>query len=478
MTGLFDGVLDHGPLGPLTDDTAWLQALLDAEAALARALADTGRITDQQAQAIAAACQADRFDPAALGRAAADGGNPVIPLVKQLTAHVHEADPEAARHVHRGATSQDIMDTAAMLLVGRAGRVLHTELRTLTTDLHTLADRHRTSPMPGRTLLQQALPTTFGAVAAGWAAGLTGAAERLEDVLTHHLAAQLGGAVGTLASLEPHGPAVAAAFADRLGLPEPLLPWHTERGRIAETAAALGRICGAAGTTAQDIVLLAQTEVGELTESGGSGVGASSTMPHKRNPVAAVSALAAARQAPGLVATLFTAQIQEHQRAAGAWHAEWLPLTDLLRRTGSAVSWLRVSVQRLRVRPDRMRANLDLTGGLALSERLTTDLAPELGRLEAHRRVSNACREAVDQGRDPVEVLAEHLRGLRSRERISALLDPAAYLGAAPVFTDRVTGRTGQGALQETETSPAGTACGLTDTATGPADTEEGTDER
>jgi 3-carboxy-cis,cis-muconate cycloisomerase len=507
MTGLFDGVLNHGPLGPLTDDTAWLQALLDAEAALARALVVSGHVTDRQAEAIAAACQAERFDPAVLGRAAEGGGNPVIPLVKQLTAHVRETDPEAARHVHRGATSQDIMDTAAMLLVRRAGRALHTQMCALTTDLHALADHHRTTPMPGRTLLQQALPTTFGAVAASWAAGLTGAAERLEEVLTHHLAAQLGGAVGTLASLEPQTPpephfssaalvpqeppaaggpshppgtrdspgsralAAAAAYAEHLGLSEPLLPWHTERGRIAEIAASLGRVCGAVGTTAQDIVLLAQTEVGELTEEGGSGVGGSSTMPHKRNPVAAVSALAAARQAPGLVATLFAVQIQEHQRAAGAWHAEWLPLTDLLRRTGSAVSWLRVSVQRLRVHPDRMRANLDLTGGLALSERLTTDLAPELGRLEAHRRVTDACREAVDQGRDPVEVLAEHLGGLRTRERISALLDPAAYLGAAPVFTDRVTGRTGLADRNCTGTGPA-------DTATGPADTEEGTDER
>lgn len=451
MTGLFDGVLNHGPLGPLTDDTAWLQALLDAEAALAFALAEAGEATGDQAETIAAACAADRYDPAALGRAAGGGGNPVIPLVKQLTAHVHEADPAAARHVHRGATSQDIMDTAAMLLVRRAGLALRAELAALTADLRALADPHRTTPMPGRTLLQQALPTTFGAVVAGWASGLTGAADRLDDVLTHHLAAQLGGAVGTLASLEPRGLPVAAAFAARLDLPEPLLPWHTERGRVTEVAAVLGRVCGAAGTVAQDIVLLAQTEVGEVTEEGGSGVGGSSTMPHKRNPVAAVSALAAARQAPGLVTTLFAAQIQEHQRAAGAWHAEWLPLTDLLRRTGSAVSWLRVSVGRLHVHPDRMRANLDLTGGLALSERVATDLAPELGRLEAHRRVTAACRAALDEGRDPAEVLAEHLYGLRTRTQIRTLLDPAAYLGAAPVFTDRVTGRTGRTNRTESE---------------------------
>ncbi|HJE60740.1 MAG TPA: 3-carboxy-cis,cis-muconate cycloisomerase [Nocardiopsis listeri] len=440
MTGLFDGVLDRGPVGPLTDDAAWLRALLDAESALSGALAEVGLITVEQAGAVAAACVADRYDPVALGAAAAGGGNPVIPLVKELTARVGEGDPEAARHVHRGATSQDIMDTAAMLVVRRAGRALHADLLLLNADLRDLAHRHRDTPMPGRTLLQQALPTTFGAVAAGWAQGLADAARRLDEVLTHHLAAQFGGAVGTLASLDPHGPDVAAAYAARLELPEPPLPWHTERGRIVEIAAALGRVCGAAGTVAQDVVLLAQTEVGEVTEEGGAGVGGSSTMPHKRNPVAAVSALANARQAPGLVATLLAAQIQEHQRAAGSWHCEWLPLTDLLRRAGSAVSWLRTGVERMHVHPDRMRANLDLTGGLALSERLTTDLTPDLGRMEAHRRVTEACREAVGQDRDLVDTVTERLEGLRTSEQVRALLDPAAYLGAAPVFTDRVTG--------------------------------------
>lgn len=443
MTGLFDGVLDRGPVGPLTDDTAWLRSLLDAEAALAQALAEVGLITVEQAGAIATACAAEHYDPVALGAAAVGGGNPVIPLVKELTARVGEDDPEAARHVHRGATSQDIMDTAAMLVVRRAGRALHTDLTLLSADLADLAHRHRTTPMPGRTLLQQALPTTFGAVAAGWAQGLTDAARRLDEVLTHYVAAQLGGAVGTLASLDPHGPDVVAAYAARLGLSEPPLPWHTERGRVAEIASALGRVCGSAGNIAQDVVLLAQTEVGEVTEEGGAGVGGSSTMPHKRNPVAAVSVLANARQAPGLVATLLSAQIQEHQRAAGSWHAEWLPLTDLLRRAGSAVSWLRTGVERLRVHPERMRANLELTGGLALSERLTTDLIPELGRMEAHRRVTEACRVSVTEDRDLVETVTAHLEGLRTSEQVRALLDPAAYLGAAPVFTDRVTGRTG-----------------------------------
>ncbi|MGW8529832.1 MULTISPECIES: 3-carboxy-cis,cis-muconate cycloisomerase [Nocardiopsidaceae] len=447
MTGLFDGVLDRGPVAGATGDTAWLQALLDVEAALAHALADTGRLARDRAESIAAACAADRYDPAALGRAAAGGGNPVIPLVEELTGRVRALDPDAARHVHRGATSQDVLDTAAMLVARRAGGALLADLRGLADELRDLAAAHRDTPMAGRTLLQQALPTTFGAVAAGWANGLAEAADQLDRVLTGRLAVQLGGAVGTLASLGEDGPGVTAALAARLDLADPVLPWHTERGRIAELASALGRICGAAGTAAQDVVLLAQTEVGELVEDGGPGVGGSSTLPHKRNPVAAVSALACARQAPGLVANLLAAQIQEHQRAAGGWHAEWLPLTDLFRRTGGAVAWLRTSASRLRVVPGRMRANLGLTGGLALSERVTTDLAPELGRTEAHHLVADACRESADSGRDLADVLTARLDGVRTRERVLELLDPSGYLGAAAVFTDRVTGgRTGRGA--------------------------------
>lgn len=462
MTGLFDGVLTRGPIGPLTDDTAWLGALLEAEAALARALADTGFLSQEHAETIVAACDPDHYDQKELGRAAADGGNPVIPLVQELTAQVRRADPEAARHVHRGATSQDIMDTAAMLLTRRAGRVVLSDLRALGRALATLAAEHRLTPMPGRTLLQQALPTTFGAVTAGWAQGVWEAADDLERALTDCSSAQLGGAVGTLASLQEHGPAVATAFAAHLDLSEPVLPWHTDRGRVVALAAAFGRACGAVGTVAHDVILLAQTEVGEVSEEAGPGVGGSSTMPHKRNPIAAVSALAAARQAPGSVATLMTTQIQEHQRAAGPWHAEWLPLTELLRRTGSAVSWMRTGIERLRVHPDRMRANLDATGGLALSERITTDLTPELGRMKAHRLVTGACAEAADSGQDLAQVLAEHLEGIRTREQMAALLDPADHLGSAPTFTDRVIAGT---------TGRAGTAVHH-------SDNEEGHDER
>lgn len=448
MTGLFDGVLTQGPVGPLTDDTAWLRALLDTEAALARALADTGLLAPAQAEAVAGSCDPDLYDTGALGRAAANGGNPVIPLVKELTARVSATDTEAAGHVHQGATSQDVMDTAAMLLSRRAGSALLEDLARATADLRSLAAEHRDTPMPGRTLLQQALPTTFGVVAAGWAHGLGAAGAGLRRTLDE-AAVQFGGAVGTLASLGEDGPRVAAALARRLGLAEPVLPWHTERGRVAELAGALGRVAGAVGTAAQDVVLLSQTEVGEVTEAGGPGVGGSSTLPHKRNAVAAVSALACARQAPGLVASLFGAQIQEHQRAAGAWHSEWLPLTDLWRRTGSAVAWWATSAERLRVHPERMRVGLDATGGTALGERVTTDLSPELGRLAAHELVTAACTEAVDTGHDLAEVLIERLDGVRSPDRIRSLLDPSDYLGSAGLFTDRVTGA-GTGAAGRT----------------------------
>ncbi|WP_184079909.1 3-carboxy-cis,cis-muconate cycloisomerase [Nocardiopsis mwathae] len=422
----------HGRVEDQVGDEAWLRALLDAEAALARACARGGVMGAADAEAIAAVCVPERFDAGAIGRAAAASGNPVVPLVRELTRAV---GGDAARHVHYGATSQDIMDTAAVLVSRRAAAVIRSDADALCEVLAVLTERHRSTLMPGRTLLQQALPTTFGLVAAGWLEAVGGASARLGA--SAELPAQLGGAAGTLASLGEAGPRVAAAFADELGLAEPALPWHTDRGRVAELAGALARLCGAVGKAAGDIVLLAQTEVGEVVEAGGSGVGGSSTLPHKRNPVAAVSARAGAAQAPGLAATLFAAQVQEHQRAAGAWQSEWVPLTQLLRVTGSAVAWLRASVERLEARPERMRANLGLTGGLPLAERVTTDLAPELGRLAAHDLVKAACAESVDSGRRLVDVLAERLAGRRTAAQLAALLDPAGYLGAADAFVDR-----------------------------------------
>lgn len=437
--GLFDGVLAAGPVRELVTDRAWAQAMLDFEAALAAAQAEVGLIPDAHASAIAAACRVDEYDLADLGRRAAGIGNPAGPLVRALTARVEALDAEAARQVHLGATSQDVVDTAAMLIANRALAALDTDLARCAELLARLAEEHVNTVQAGRSLLQQAIPVTFGFTAAGWLSTVDQVAERLAAVRAQRLAAQFGGATGTLASLGEHGPAVLAILAKRLELAVPTLPWHTDRTRIAELAGALGEACGAVAGIARDITLLAQTEVAEVSERGPAGSGGSSTMPHKRNPVAAVAAIAGARQAPGLVATLLGAMDHEHQRAAGAWHAEWRPLTELLRSTGSAVSWLATSLERLRVDPGRMRANLDATGGLPLAERVVSELAGTVGRLAAHDAVTACCQRAVADGTDLTELLAADpvVGGRLSADRIAELLDPAGYLGSAAIFVER-----------------------------------------
>jgi 3-carboxy-cis,cis-muconate cycloisomerase len=325
---MFDGVLARGGVCDAVSDRAWLQAMLDAEAALSRA----------RGLPPSDAYRAELYDTAALGEAAAASGNPVVPLVEALR---ERAGPE----VHEGATSQDILDTAAMLVARNARSIIATDVRAAEAAANRLAGEHRDTPIAGRTLMQQALPTTFGAKAAAWGRGLEAAGAALDAL---RFAAQLGGPVGTFDDAE-----VVERYARELGL-EPAPPWHTERTRIATLASALGITSGAIAKIAGDVVLLAQTEVGEVSEAE---PGGSSSMPHKRNPVAAISARACARQAPGLVATLLACMEQEHERAAGAWHAEWAPLRALLTSTGSAASWLRTCLEGLQVHPERMRAN-------------------------------------------------------------------------------------------------------------------------
>jgi len=355
---LFGGILAHGPVAAQVGDAAWLAALLDAEAALAVVSARAGLIPDSAAAAIAKACaQRDAFDVGSLGREAAQPGNPVLPLVRALEARV---PTEVAPYVHRGATSQDILDTAMMLVSQRAMAPLLDDLRGCADAAARLAADHRDTVVAGRTLLQQAVPTTFGLEAAGWMVGLDGAASRLAAVAPT-LPAQLGGAVGTLAAFAvtdaPPLLALVGDFACELGLAKPVLAWHTMRLPVADVAGALGAAAGVVGKVALDVVLLAQTEIGEVSE-GVPDRGGSSTMPHKNNPVAAISARASALCAPGLVSTLLSSMAQEHQRAAGAWHAEWETLSQLWRSTGSAATWLRDCLDHLTVDPARMLAHL------------------------------------------------------------------------------------------------------------------------
>ncbi|WP_055550178.1 3-carboxy-cis,cis-muconate cycloisomerase [Streptomyces sp. NBRC 110028] len=404
-----------------TGDTAFLQAMLDAEAALARALAPA-----DAAAAVTGAARAGLYDVHDLARRARSGGNPVIPLVADLTAAVARDDGDAAAYVHRGATSQDILDTATMLVAARTLPLITADLDRTAAELARLAAAHRATPMPGRTLTQHAVPTTFGLKAAGWRAVVLDARARLAGLRP---VAQLGGAAGTLAAFDDGIPLL-ARFAAETGLAEPDLPWHTLRTPIADLASALAFTTGALGKMAADVLVLSRTEIGEVAEGTGGG---SSAMPHKSNPVRATLIASAARQAPGLAATLLGSLAAEDERPGGAWHAEWQPLRDLLRLAGGAAGDAAELASGLRVFPERMAANLSLTDGLIVSERLIAALAPALGRAGAKRMLTEAARDD--------RPLSEALSDVLPPDRLRELLDPTTYTGAAPALVERALDR-------------------------------------
>jgi 3-carboxy-cis,cis-muconate cycloisomerase len=389
--------------------------MLEVERALAAAEAATGVIPADAASGIAGACRAGELDVAELARAGRAVGNPAEPLVRALRARV---GGDAARWVHHGATSQDVMDSASMLVTRSARELVLAELDAVAAACARLADEHRSTPMAGRTLMQQAVPTTFGLKAAGWLVGAVDARARLAAV---PLKAQLGGAAGTLAALGDRGPDVLRAFAAELGLAEPVLPWHTRRVRVAELGDALAAVAAACDKIALDVVLLGQTEIGEVSEAVGGG---SSTMPQKRNTTRAAIARACARGVHGAAGVL-TAGEYEHERAAGAWHAEWGALSDALALAGGAAAAMRECLEGLDVHVDRMRANMS-TGLVA--ERVAFALAEKLGREEAHALVGDAFA-----GGDLRIALASHL----DAAELDELLDPTTYLGSADVFVDR-----------------------------------------
>ena len=422
---------------------AWLQAMLDAEAALALAEARVGLIPDEAAETIAGCCDADRFDPEEIGREGRAAGNPVPPLVRALTAAVSgEASGDAGRYVHKGATSQDIVDTAAMLVARRALDLILVEVDGIAAACARLANEHRATIMAGRTLLQQALPTTFGFKAAGWLVAVLEARGQLFTVRESGLAAQLGGPAGTLASLCDSGTEVLTEYARELELAEPLVPWHTDRSRIAKIGGALSLLSGALGKISLDIILMAQTEVREVSEPAGAGRGGSSTLPHKRNPILSVTAAACSRRVQDLARTLHSAMVGEHERAAGAWHAEWEALSDALALTGGAAAAVREATEGLEVYPEKMKENLDASGGLLLTEHVTTLVAGHLGRLKAHDLVEAASKRTLESGKSlREELLAEPaLVEFLSEEDIDDALDPAGYLGSTGAFVDRALG--------------------------------------
>ena len=448
---LFGGVFNRGAVA--TGDMAWLQALLDAEAGLARAVERAGLAPEGSGEAVTNASAGADFSAAEMAEIARSTeltGNPVPGLARVLTRRVPGF---AAKAVHRGATSQDIMDTAMMLLARRAIDVTRRDVASASASAVRLAQAHRSTLMIGRTLLQQAVPVTFGLVAAGWLTGIDEALRGLDKVRAERLAAEFGGAAGTLASLgSEDGPRVAALLAEELGLAASPLPWHTERLRVIDVAVAMARVTATLGKVARDVTLLAQSEVGELSEgtgpiptdnskviSGAPRRGGSSAMPNKSNPVASVAILGCARQVPGLLATLVASAEQEHQRAAGAWHAEWQPFSDILRLAGSAAAWGADLLGGLSVDAARMSANLASTGGLPMAERVTGLLADALGRPRAHDVVASAAARAVSSGlplRDVLLAAPEIEATGITADQVEAILDPAGYLGASGDFID------------------------------------------
>jgi 3-carboxy-cis,cis-muconate cycloisomerase len=426
-------------LEPLLDDRARLQGMLDFEAGLARALAGSGTIPARAAALIGDQCRAELFDRETLARAAAASGNPAIPLVSQLTALVAKGDPEAARFVHWGATSQDAIDTGLVLQLRPALELVSAELRRLAGELARLAEAHRGTPAVARTWMQSALPTTFGLRVAGWLDAVGRHRERLAEAQRRALVLQFGGAVGTLAALGGAGLDVAAALARELRLPLPDLPWHAHRDRPAELAAALGLLTGTLGKLARDLALQMQSEIGELREAAAEGRGGSSTLPQKRNPVAPAVALAAATRVPGLVAGMLAAMPQEQERGLGGWHAEWEALPEIVSLAGGALHHLTDALAGLEVDAPRMRRNLEASQGLVFAEAVQMALASLVGRAPAHELVAAACRRALEHGRHLRDVLADDADVQRhlTPDALAALFDPSRYLGVADQLIER-----------------------------------------
>lgn len=420
--GLFESIFTTDAMIEATSDQAWLRAMLDFEAALAKVSASLGIVPADAAEEIAKLCESVELDPAALGRAGRAGANPVIPLVAELRTRL---PGHAAGWVHFGSTSQDTLDTALMLVWRRVLDLLAGDLRRAAGAAAGLAERHRSTPIAARTLLQQALPTTFGAVTAGWLVGLVEAGDRIADVRRRCVALQLGGAAGTLASLGDGALRVVEGVAAELGLAVPVMPWHTDRTRVAEIAGALGLAAGVCAKIGGDVSLMMQTEVGEVSEPE---PGGSSALAHKHNPAMSARVLANARRAPALASVLMGAMVHEYQRSAGAWHAEWQTAVELSRASGGAAAGIADVLCGLEVHEQAMARNLELTGGLVLSERATVELAKRVGYLDARRAVEDAVERSAQSGTR----LSEQLPELPAET-----WNPAGWVGSAEQFVDR-----------------------------------------
>ena len=415
-----------------------LQRMLDFEAALARAEAACGVIPKTAPGAIGRCAKAELYDEQQIAGAAVQAGNLAIPLVKFLTAEVKAVDGDAARYVHWGATSQDVMDTGLVLQLREAFHLVDEQLRGVCTKLAELADANRATPIAARTWLQQAVPTTLGLKFAGWLDALHRQRVRMAEASKRILALQFGGAAGSLAALGNDGLRVSEALAADLRLALPDLPWHTQRDRVAEVATLFGLLAGTLGKMARDISLMVQTEVAELSEPFAEGRGGSSTMPHKRNPVACAAVLAAAVRIPGLVGTMLAAMLQEHERALGGWQAEWETLPEILSVAGDALEQMAGLLGGLEIHATQMAANLEITRGLIYAESVTMLLAKRFGS-GAHELLERASAKAVKENKHLRDIVMDDplVRAQFANADIARLFDPLAYLGAANDFITR-----------------------------------------
>jgi 3-carboxy-cis,cis-muconate cycloisomerase len=437
---LFDSIFRWDSVSQLFSDAACLQGMLDFESALARAEATAGAIPSAAATAIAAKCRAELFDVEKLRHAAALAGNVAIPLVQQLRDLVAAQDKNAANFVHCGATSQDVIDTGLILRLREALRLIHSDTDQLCGALVALADQHRATPIVGRTFMQQAVPTTLGMKFAGWLDALLRHRDRLHETQQRCLVLQFGGAAGTLASLGSHAEAIAKNLSAELKLPLPQISWHSHRDRMAEIATTMGLLTGTLGKIARDISLHAQTEIAEMNEPAEEGRGGSSTMPHKRNPVAGVSIISAAIRVPGLVSTMLNAMTQEQERGLGGWHAEWETLPEIVSLAAGALHQLTSLAPKLELDVECMKQNLAATNGLIFAEAASAALGQKIPRVRARQLLDAAVQRAV-QEKVPLravleqdKIIAQHL----STGELDKLFDARNYSGSSSRNIDAV----------------------------------------
>ena len=439
---LIESLATTEPLADVFSDRSVLQAMLDFEVALARAEAELGIIPQSAVRAIAHCSDAEEYDAGIQAKETLRAGTPGIPLVKALRKRVQQEDARAADFVHWGATSQDVADTALILLLKKSAAILDGDLARIEKALRPLVAKHRKTVMLGRTLLQPAPPVTMGLKVAGWLASIRRGRVRLQRAFSDALVLQFGGASGTLAALGNRGPRVAELIAKRLRLDLPDAPWHTQRDRLAEVVCACGILTGSLGKMARDISLLMQHEVGEASEPGGGGRGGSSTMPQKRNPIASAIALAAGNRVPGLTAAFLSQMVQEHERGVGGWQAEWPTISEVIQSTGVAIASMAEAAEGLAVSPARMKENLKSTQGTIFAEKAALLLSATLGREAAHEVLERATDSKRTRGRTLAQILADIPEAQADKKLLASLEDPEDYLGAAQGFTARLSSPT------------------------------------